>query len=54
VEKPIYREFTGKEYHDYYESVGIAPDKKTGDSSIGYSKNFNRGIRHYWRNTIHL
>jgi hypothetical protein len=44
VEKPIYREFTGKEYHDYYESVGIAPDKKTGDSSIGYSKNFNQEV----------
>lgn len=42
--KPVYREFTGKEYHDYYESVGIEPDKKTGDSSIGYSKNFNQEV----------
>ena len=42
--KPIYREFTGKEYHDYYESVGIEPDKKIGDSSIGYSKNFNQEV----------
>ena len=42
--KPVYREFTGKEYHDYYASVGIEPDKKTGDSSIGYSKNFNRDV----------
>ena len=43
-EKPVYKEFTGKEYHDYYESVGIEPDKKTGDSSIGYSKNFNQEV----------
>jgi len=42
--KPVYKEFTGKEYHDYYESVGIEPDKKTGDSSIGYSKNFNQEL----------
>jgi len=42
--KPVYKEFTGKEYHDYYESVGIVPDKKTGDSSIGYSKNFNQEV----------
>lgn len=42
--KPVYKEFTGKEYHDYYESVGIEPDKKTGDSSIGYSKNFNQEV----------
>ena len=42
--KPVYREFTGKEYHDYYENVGIEPDKKTGDSSIGYSKNFNQEV----------
>jgi hypothetical protein len=42
--KPIYREFTGKEYHAYYTSVGIEPDKKTGDSSIGYSKNFNQDV----------
>jgi zinc carboxypeptidase len=40
--KPIYMEFTGKEYHDYYASVGVEPDGKTGDSSIGYSKNFNQ------------
>ena len=42
--KPVYREFTGKEYYDYYENVGIEPDKKTGDSSIGYSKNFNQEV----------
>ena len=42
--KPIYREFTGREYHDYYESVGIEPDKKIGDSSIGYSKNFRKDV----------
>ncbi|HET8793035.1 MAG TPA: M14 family zinc carboxypeptidase [Nitrososphaeraceae archaeon] len=42
--KPVYREFTGKEYHDYYTSVGIEADKNIGDSSIGYSKNFNQDI----------
>jgi len=42
--KPIYMEFTGKEYHDYYASVGVEPDRKRGDSSIGYSKNFNQEV----------
>ena len=42
--KPVYKEFTGKEYHDYYASVGVEPDKKTGDSSIGYAKNFNQEV----------
>jgi zinc carboxypeptidase len=42
--KPIYKEFTGKEYYDYYASVGVEPDRKTGDSSIGYSKNFNQEV----------
>jgi hypothetical protein len=40
--KPVYMEFTGKEYSDYYASVDVEPDRKIGDSSIGYSKNFNR------------
>ena len=42
--KPVYMEFTGREYYDYYTSVGINPDRKTGDSSIGYSKNFNQEV----------
>jgi hypothetical protein len=42
--KPIYREFTGKEYYDYYANVGVEPDRKIGDSSIGYSKNFNQEV----------
>ena len=42
--KPVYTEFTGKQYYDYYASVGIEPDRKTGDSSIGYSKNFNEKV----------
>jgi len=42
--KSVYMEFTGKEYYDYYTSVGIEPDRKTGDSSIGYSKNFNKEV----------
>jgi hypothetical protein len=42
--KPVYTEFTGKQYYDYYASVGIEPDTKTGDSSIGYSKNFNEKV----------
>lgn len=40
--KPVYMEFTGKDYFDYYASVGIEPAKRIGDSSIGYSKNFNQ------------
>jgi hypothetical protein len=40
--KPVYREFTGKEYYDYYASVGVEPNMDIGDSSIGYSKNFNQ------------
>jgi hypothetical protein len=40
--KPVYMGFTGKEYYDYYTRVGVEPDGKTGDSSIGYSKNFNQ------------
>ena len=36
--KPIYREFTEKQYHNYYTGVGIEPDKNIGDSNIGYSK----------------
>jgi hypothetical protein len=42
--KPIYMEFTGKEYYDYYANVGVKPDRKIGDSSIGYSKNFNQEV----------
>ena len=31
--KPVYMAFTGREYYDYYASVGINPDRKIGDSS---------------------
>jgi hypothetical protein len=34
----------GKEYYDYYANVGVEPDRKIGDSSIGYSKNFNQEV----------
>ncbi|HEY6535581.1 MAG TPA: M14 family zinc carboxypeptidase [Candidatus Nitrosocosmicus sp.] len=40
--KPVYREFTGKDYYDYYTDVDIESSRRIGDSSIGYSKNFNQ------------
>jgi hypothetical protein len=42
--KPVYKEFTGKDYYDYYASAGIEPARKIGDSSIGYSRNFNQDV----------
>ncbi|HXT85361.1 MAG TPA: hypothetical protein VN704_13720 [Verrucomicrobiae bacterium] len=39
--KPVYKEFTGKDYYDYYASAGIKSPRKMGDSNVGYSRNFN-------------